>query len=291
MLRLALEHLYSAFGHYRGQSGWADPLAVLPEEYDKMVASIPVRELPPEVFEYYSWHALVLWGHNEPALKYFLPRLAESWLEGPHTFEQKDNSSDVAAEMFIRELNAVNWKHWPAAEAEAIHGFFGAWFTACIEDSKIHPGRETGFSKWDLPANRYAGEVLAYLGLLEVDIAPQLREWEGSVELSALLQLAAFIGANTDSMTRHFRIGDWVEMWGELGVNEETMRVAIAWMLKPAIRNRFEQAFLAAPDAALQIALGEAIMNLELITSVWKSQMETAVPPAWARELVMSNFN
>jgi hypothetical protein len=288
-LHSAVRQLYDAFSRYRGRSHWSDPLDMKSAEEDSLVSRFPVSKLPTETFAYYAWHSLLLWGNNLPALKYFLPRIAENFLHDPRTEKDWKDHCDVGPEMTVSELNALEWQAWPAHERDAIHRFFAAWFSTSLNDSPPSPCSHPA-AGFFLSALFDAPRVLAYLALLGTDIHSQLHEWRAAESTTALLHLATFFNESAVAIASQHKIPGWTAMWGkDLSVGDQANIIAIKWLITPATSHRLDDAFIAATDPRVQTALGEAIVNLQMVLDIWAARRGDENFPQWAAK-ILDNF-
>ncbi len=79
-------------------------------------------------------------------------------------------------------------------------------------------------------------------------------------------------------------------MWGkDLSVGDQANIIAIKWLITPATSHRLDDAFIAATDPRVQTALGEAIVNLQMVLDIWAARRGDENFPQWAAK-ILDNF-
>ncbi|HLN63080.1 MAG TPA: hypothetical protein VK464_16200 [Symbiobacteriaceae bacterium] len=165
MLEAAIEHLYEVFAKYRPQVPIAGCPCCTPEWEQERLNTIPLRELPSDLLEFYLGKAMSTWG-VESDFKYLLPRLLE-------VFALPASGLD---EYFLQvKLVDAGWSDWPRVEQDGVLAYFAALWPQAISTLTDYPDRLL--------------DVLVSL----TELRPYLERWWQLQSPAALLQLARFV--------------------------------------------------------------------------------------------------
>ena len=83
----------------------------------------PLRSLPAESLQRYSFKALSTWG-NVDDLRHYLPRILELVVTG--------QMRGINPQTVLGKLELGRWAQWPAAQRDAIDALLSAWWIAAL---------------------------------------------------------------------------------------------------------------------------------------------------------------
>ncbi len=165
MLEAAIEDLYEVFAKYRPEGRIEGCPCCTPEWEQERLNTIPLRELPADLLEFYLGKAMSTWG-IEADFKYLLPRLLE-------IFATPASSLD---EYFLQvKLSDAGWSDWPRVEQKAVLAYFAALWPQAISSLADYPDRLL--------------DVLVHL----TNLPPFFEQWWRMQSAAALLNLARFV--------------------------------------------------------------------------------------------------
>jgi hypothetical protein len=227
----AIENLYRAFKRHRPSKEFGSCSHSVSEEEDLCIKEKQLTELSCDDLRRYAFKAMSTWGTVED-FRHFLPRI----------FELVATSGDfpIEIEVAIGKLDYGKWRSWAEVERIAVEHFISAWWSNALSQPLTDS------------TQLLADDVLCSIAQVCDDIDSHLTHWDSRVDVEAALHLAALIDWNFDSLCKKDRLGS--AFWE----NEFTMRQAIAWLKRPAIRERLEHHFLTNSDSPHAYLLSEA---------------------------------
>lgn len=227
-LRDTIERAYLIFARYRleGQIEVCRCNVCVDAETERQLISTSLRDIPSSLLTQYThsahgWSPLIA-----DQFRYFLPRYFDLIGAGEDPCYYGE-ALEQLANVFYR-------KEWPQAEADAIDAFFVALLRDRL-DAPLPAGTPGGQPTYDNGADCVFWLLVAARG--DVDIL--LRAWDDTSGRNADLRLADFVAAQ-----------DW---WGQRRVQSARWNgqaaAVLAWLQRPVIRERLENACLREEDA------------------------------------------
>jgi hypothetical protein len=250
-LRAAIAHAYEVFAPY-GERFTAQvcqcPCCFLAEDRNRLLG-LPLREIDGYLLNQYSWSAH---GHDDDGplsddLRYLLPRYFD-------LFATNDPKLHDDRECNLMQLGRTAWRTvWPAAEIEAIDGYFDALLQACLANSAVVSGWSGRGGSGQRCALRL-DEVIAMLICAGGDVTRLLRIWQAAPDPAAALHLAELRFClqsderGTQLSNAHLR-RDWIAPALAVG----------AFVASADATRRIEAAFFQTADPAAQSLLSDAL--------------------------------
>lgn len=181
-LALQTENLYSKFANYPLPPKIEGCPHCVGEEDESLLHAKPLPQLTVEDLDKYVFKALTTWG-DLAAFKHFLPRILEL-LYGNQATRFFD------PQLIANKLNYAKLTNWPVAEQHAIKDFVMAWwrFELASSNSNSNGAR--------------LSEVLAFIGIVEIDLQLYLAQWHNDYLATEpdLLKLASLISYRRDEL-------------------------------------------------------------------------------------------
>lgn len=202
------------------------------EALARALVDTPLREIPKDLLTCYTRSAHG-W-HDE--MRYFLPRYLDLIARG-------DAPCDTLDEHVLSRMAETPWRAaWPAAEREAVEGFFDAHLRALAARGPPEEGRWGGgddaAAYWRSPLREALGMIANAGG----DVGRALRVLDEARDPATDLHLAALVNETGHRLGRG-RLG-----WGGAMRDRAAEARIAAWLRGPAMARRVEAGFFAATD-------------------------------------------
>jgi hypothetical protein len=234
-LQNAIERLYRTFAGYRAEHMHGCPHCVSDADHARLYSK-PLRDLQPADLDRYAFKAITTWGDTED-FRHFLPRMLE-------LLARYGENEGIDAEQIFAKLDYADWGAWPAAEREAIAGFFDALWLHVVEH---------------FPHVVSAQACLLGLGRTHGDIAGQLAAWRIAASRPAARHFAQFVAAHPIHWSRRRGLSPDGLGWKDCPAGGQFVR----WLLDPTRRSDVEAAFFAfAENEEDAIALSAALQDV-----------------------------
>jgi hypothetical protein len=246
-LKLIIEEAYEIFGRYRLH----DTLSVchcnvcMTFDTERALIKTPLREIPHKLLAEYT-NSAHDWDDGPVAreMRYFLPRYFELIALNTDPFEM-----DI--DICLRRLAKAGWREkWPDAEEQIIDRFFDALMVSSLE--KLHLVRwPVG---WRLQFDLVDVLTLAITAGGNLDRV--LAAWDGSNTPGAAIHMAALREDVLQEGGRTYLHSAYLE--GDFDREADAIG---AFLMRPEVDSRIEDAFFAVADPRLQKILSDAMIR------------------------------
>jgi len=238
-LEAAVARAYDVFGAYKlsGTITYCDCPVCMTDGVARALSTTPLKEIPSKVLAEYTNSAH---GHDkrtEREFKYFLPRYLE-------LIAQCDPPTDIGLEVCLTRLDGYR-ASWPAAEIEAVDGFFDAFVGTSIHQLLLVEWPVGLRLEFDM------GEVLGMVALSGGDLDRVLAVVDKSPDPEAAVHLASL----RDDVEVRNGVPHYTN--AHLDTYPEAKRRIGEWLMRDVVDDRI----IAAHDALADPAY-DAVLNL-----------------------------
>lgn len=211
-------------------------------ETERVLLATPLRELSSDLLAEYTNSAH---GYSEGRiardLRYFLPRYFD-------LIARDDPPDYLGLDTCLSRLGKADYRRrWPRAEIRAIDDFFEALFLRELERP---------VSSDDASMEHFL-RFVAYAG---ADVYRMLELWDEDESIAATLHLARFV---EDVAMDAFR-GRLSLVWSSIPGNDnrELESAVLAWLKRPDVKRRLEDAFFEVPNPDRRESISRAVALL-----------------------------
>ncbi len=243
-LQNVIEKAYEIFARYR----IGKRLCVcrcnmcMSEVVELLLVSTPLRLLPQATLAEYT-NSAHDWidGIVDIEMRYFLPRYLE--LIGQHL--PPDN---IGMDICLRRLRDARWRQsWPKEEADILEAFFDALVRDTLR--YLEPGRYN--FGWTLSFD--LSEILTLIITAGGDLDRALRVWDATPDPGAIAHMVAMRGETLTHYGEPYLETPFLDDF-----RSEAEKIG-AFVMRPELVIRIEEAFFATADPAMQQFLSDAL--------------------------------
>lgn len=243
-LEAVVEEAYALFAPYTiGSALYVCHCNVcMAQETMRELVSTPLREVPSRLLAEYT-NSAHDWNDGQVAreMRHFLPRYFD-------LLARNDPPDNLGVDICLRRLGAAHWRtKWPHPEVDLIDRFFDAMVRGAMERLDVIPWEREPEPKADMT------DILTLAVTAGADLTRTLRVWDAgplvgaAVHFAILRQRLSYSKGGRDIL-RSAYLEDHPDQAAEIA----------AFLLRPSVPQRIEEAFFATDNPHLQKILSNA---------------------------------
>jgi len=246
-LKSIVEDSYQVFDPYRleGTLAVCHCNCCMTTETERLLLKTPLREIPSDLLAEYT-NSAHGWDDGPVArqMRHFLPRYFELIAAG-------DPPDTMGLDICLRRLGYAGWRErWPAKEREILDGFF----EALVRDGALRLGMVKWPVGWKLGFD--LTDVLTCVITAKGSLDRVLGAWDEAGDPPAAIHMAALrerVLVETGRTYLHsaYLAGDYDREADTIG----------AFLMRPEVDRRLEEAFFTVTDPRLQKILSDSMVH------------------------------
>ena len=210
-------------------------------ETERQLTATPLREISARLLGEYT-NSAHDWNDTQVAreMRYFLPRYMD-------LMARNDPPDSIGMEICLRRLAYARWRTaWPQAEGDLIERFFDALIGGAMLRLDVIPWEREAEPKVCME------DILTMIVRASGDLARALSVWDEGPLIGAAIHMAI------TRKSLDYTHGRDVLRNAHLDDNPDAAHAIAAFLLRPSVQERIEEAFFATDDPHLQKILSNA---------------------------------